>query len=277
MSYLAVPFLTRITGEAINCYRLMRLNSSNQWVFCDAGEMPLAVAESFMASALPLTGRLLRRYPGTVELTASGAIDQFAKVYSAADGKISMTNTGVCVGMALAAASGNGSVIEVLPEVQRVPYVNTAASAAVGASSTAEADFDKTFFIPASELKAGSIVRIRASGLCVGAVTAPQLDIRLYAGTEVLATITNADVVTADQFLIEGEFVVRTLGASGTLVGAFAHILDAAGTAIGVRNKAEATEDTTAGLTIKLSAQFDASNAGNTARLDTLVVEHLVA
>jgi len=50
----------------------------------------------------------------TVRVTASEAIAQYANVYPAADGKVSATDNGPRWGIALEAASGDGSQIEVL-------------------------------------------------------------------------------------------------------------------------------------------------------------------
>ncbi len=52
---------------------------------------------------------------GTMEMTAGGAITSNALVYGAANGKIDDVQNGNPVGTALEAASGSGSIIEVLP------------------------------------------------------------------------------------------------------------------------------------------------------------------
>jgi hypothetical protein len=51
----------------------------------------------------------------SVRMVAAGAITQYADVYRAASGKISATPNGKRLGIALEAASGDGSQIEVLP------------------------------------------------------------------------------------------------------------------------------------------------------------------
>ena len=56
----------------------------------------------------------LVNYGETVRLVAAGAVSQYAEVYPAASGKISATVTGARWGIALEAASGDGSEIEVL-------------------------------------------------------------------------------------------------------------------------------------------------------------------
>jgi len=52
---------------------------------------------------------------GTRKMVAAGAITKHAIVYGAAGGKIDDTANGNPIGIALEAASGDGSIIEVLP------------------------------------------------------------------------------------------------------------------------------------------------------------------
>lgn len=53
--------------------------------------------------------------PGTIPMTAAGAIAQNATVFPAASGKIDDVAVGAPLGIAMEAASGDGSIIEVLP------------------------------------------------------------------------------------------------------------------------------------------------------------------
>ena len=268
--------LTLTTAEAIAQHRLTRFDSSGNLVYCDAGEFPLGPVRVYAASGVPLGIELLSNKAGTIKCMASAAITTArTPVYTAADGKVSGTNTGVLVGTTLDTASGDGSVIEVLPDLRRVPWVNTAAATVVGATSTAEHVCDKSVTIPAAELIAGSILRIRVAGLVVNQDTTPQLDVRLKVGTETIVTSTILAAATNDQTIILCDVVIRTIGSSGTLIGLVAEMSDAAGTGVVVDNKASATEDTTAGLLVSVTAQFDASHASNTWRLDILEVQHL--
>lgn len=61
----------------------------------------------------------LRTAPGTTKMVASEAISSGAAVYTAASGKVSDTaaSTSYYIGTALEAASGDGSIIEVLRSV----------------------------------------------------------------------------------------------------------------------------------------------------------------
>jgi len=58
----------------------------------------------------------LDSHGGSSKMNASGAIAAGAKVYAADDGQIAATGTRL-IGTAIDAASGDGSVIEVLPHV----------------------------------------------------------------------------------------------------------------------------------------------------------------
>lgn len=53
--------------------------------------------------------------PGTIPMTAAGAITQGAYVFPAASGKIDDVAVGSPLGIAMEAATGDGSIIEVLP------------------------------------------------------------------------------------------------------------------------------------------------------------------
>lgn len=57
----------------------------------------------------------LRTYPGTHEMVASKAIAIATTVYGAASGKISDASSGSAIGITKKAASGNGSIVEVIP------------------------------------------------------------------------------------------------------------------------------------------------------------------
>jgi len=57
----------------------------------------------------------LRNSQGTMMMVAAGSITLNAAVYAAASGKISSTVSNVFIGYALSAATGNNSIIEVLP------------------------------------------------------------------------------------------------------------------------------------------------------------------
>lgn len=264
------------TAEAVSKYTLLRLNSSGAWALNLAGERPQAVAQSDDAISKPINPHLLDNKPGTHLMIASAAITAYAEVYPAAAGKISSTPSGPRIGIALTTASGDGSHIEVLVTDhgrRGLLFSNTTQSAAIGASSTAEADFDQTYSVPAGFLKAGDVVRIRAMGEISGINGTPQGDIRVYFGTEVVAQVTVAAGAANDNFYVDGEFILRAVGSAGTIEGGGLEIFDAEGTAPVTFVKDQATEATDVAVVVKVSGQFDASHASNTMVLEHLSVE----
>lgn len=267
---------TLVTGEAINRYRLMRINSSGAWVYCDADEFPTALARNYCANGESLAGYLLAQKEGTIKCMASGAISTaYVPVYTDDDGKVTATAGGVQVGVAIDTASADGSIVEVIPDVKRVPQVNVANDAVKGASSTDEVDCGITYTIPASELRVGSIIRARVHGIVADQAITPQCVVKLYVGTEVIATATVAAAADNDECIILADIVVRVVGASGNVEAFCAHAFGAAGTAVGTRKKAAAAEDLSAGAVLKVTVQFNASHADNQFRLDHFEVEHV--
>ena len=159
-----------------------------------------------------------------------------------------------------------------------VAYTNTAASAAVTATS-AETSFDKKLTIPANTLQVGSLIKIRYQGIATATNSTDTLAVKLYiGGLTGTALISHAatDVANNDVFAGEYELIIRTIGASGTMVGCgtYKSIPAAEGTATYKDDILASTAiDTTAAKDILLSATWSSNNAGNSCRLDLLRVQ----
>ena len=160
----------------------------------------------------------------------------------------------------------------------RTAYTNTAASTALTASST-ETLFDTSYSIPADTLVAGQLIKIKYQGICTATngtdTFAAVLRIGGVAGTA-LYTHTATDVANNNIFLGEYNLIVRTVGASGTMVGfGWGKNVAAAEGTITFRDDflASTTIDTTAAQVIGVTGQFSSTNAGNSARLDFISVE----
>jgi hypothetical protein len=107
------------TGAAVEAKRLVKLSSGdvihNTVTSTDepVGATLFAAGSGERVAVAPLNKE------GTLELTAGGAISQDADVYAAADGKVTALSGSAGdykkIGKALQAASGDGSIIEVLP------------------------------------------------------------------------------------------------------------------------------------------------------------------
>lgn len=157
-------------------------------------------------------------------------------------------------------------------------YTNVAASTALTASST-ETLFSTNYSIPALTLVAGQLIKIKYQGICTATNSTDTFAARLriggLAGT-LLYTHTATDVANNDIFLGEFNLIVRTIGASGTIVGwGFGKNIAAAEGTIAVRDDilASTAIDTTAAQVVGVTGQFSSTNAGNSARLDFLSVE----
>jgi len=127
----------------------------------------------------------------SVRVTAAGAVTQYAEVYAAAGGKISATPSGTRWGIALEAASGDGSVVEVL----RLPGSGEE-NAIVAEEITFTEDGDTTYTgdvnVPAGAVVIDVIIHAVAlwddgtsASLNVGDVADPN---GIYAGVNLKAT-----------------------------------------------------------------------------------------
>lgn len=111
---------TFAAGGSVSKYRLIKFDGDMDVIHNTATDSddPVGVAKN-SAEEGELVAVSLINEPGTLEMEASGAIDADADVYAADDGKIQALPGSAGdyrkVGKALEAASGEGSIIEVLP------------------------------------------------------------------------------------------------------------------------------------------------------------------
>lgn len=164
--------------------------------------------------------------------------------------------------------------------VGRSAYASIAASSAITASST-ETLFDTNYSIPANSLVPGQRIKVKWQGICTATNSTDTFTGRVriggVAGTA-LFTHTAQDVANNDVFLGEYELIIRTIGASGTVVGwGWGKNIAAAEGTITVRDDilASTTIDTTAAQVVGVTGQWSSTNAGNSARLDFFTVDLL--
>lgn len=151
-----------------------------------------------------------------------------------------------------------------------------AAGTALTASSTETAL--GTVTIPARLLQPGSLIQVRYQGIATATNSTDTLAVKLYiGGLTGTALISHAatDVANNDVFSGEYELAIRTVGASGTMVGCgtYKSIPAAEGT-MTIKDDilASTTIDTTADQDITVSGTWSTTNAGNSCRLDFLRV-----
>lgn len=140
--------------------------------------------------------------------------------------------------------------------------------------ATAEAAFASSYTIPASSLTAGDVISFLAVVTTPTTVSTDTLTARVrlggLAGTQIV-TSGAVDVANADVWFVKGQIVIRTVGATGTMVAAGQEILDAPGTATESWVLQSAAVNTTTALDLVVTAEWSTTNA-NVARLDVLNV-----
>jgi hypothetical protein len=165
-------------------------------------------------------------------------------------------------------------------------YTNPAAATAIS-NTTTETAFSTAFSIPANSLKVGSLIKIRYQGIATATNGSDTLAVKLYLATDTTAgaivgtaLISHAatDVSNSDVFTGEYELIVRTVGASGTVVGVgtYKSIPAAEGT-MTVKDDilASTALDTTVSQIVAVSATWSAASSSDSVRLDFLRVEVL--
>lgn len=175
-------------------------------------------------------------------------------------------------------SNGDGTLVKSILLANSELYSNTAAGALTTPVTTAETDYAlPQFTIPANSLQAGDVIHIRAEGIFTTTTSTDTVIIKLYLGATAIVTTTAIDVANNDIFVIDIDIVVRTVGASGTMVVSGSYAVGTPGEATTVVEKmtpwflASTALDTTAAKTVKLSQTWS-GNAGSTAvsRLDVL-------
>lgn len=176
----------------------------------------------------------------------------------------------VAVGDALA-SNGDGTFVKA-PVGGSVPlYESVAASAAVHDSLTATA-FDKSYTIPANTLKVGDVLTIEGQGIATATVSTDTLAVAVKIGTTAIVSIPATDVADNDIFYFRITLIVRTIGASGTIVADAIYNIGVPGTATTRAQKLASTAiDTTATQAITVVATWSTTNA-NSVRLDILTI-----
>lgn len=161
--------------------------------------------------------------------------------------------------------------------IGRLLFLNTAPSAAV-TNTTVETLFSTFATIKAGTLDVGGLINVRFQGIAPLTNTTDTLAIKLYFGGltgTLLVSIAATDVANNDVFLGEYELAIRTIGTSGTMVGAgtFKSIPAAEGT-MTIKDDilASTAVNTTINQVIGVSATWSVANAGNSCRLDFLRV-----
>jgi hypothetical protein len=221
-----------------------------------------------------LAPAVLDNAQGTKKFIANGVIAQYADIYGAAAGKVSATANGNFIGVAMTATTADGDEVVVcrLRNSPSTLLLQTVASSAV-TTTAAETAFDQTATIPANTLKAAKRIKILLQGIATATNSTDTLTVKLKIGTQVIIATAAVDVANNDIFFIEAELIIRTDGATGTLVAAGLQGLGTPGTVTGKPfNLGSTAIDTTVDQLVSATATWSTNNAGNSCRQDMLDV-----
>jgi hypothetical protein len=160
-------------------------------------------------------------------------------------------------------------------------YVNTAASTTI-TNTTSETAFDTSHTIPANSLQPGDTFHVEWKGIAPSTNGTDTLTIRFriggVAGTLVCAG-TATDVANDNIFAGRALITFRTVGAAGTMIAHAEHTEAPAASGTAAMSVVEAINstavDTTAAITLNVTAQWSVANAGNQVRLDTFIVRRM--
>lgn len=117
MPMIEVGKRTFTAGEDLAARTRVKIESGTattppEVVYADAGEPAIGVTEYSVADGELVTIKL-NNHAGTQEVTAAGTLSIGSKLYAAADGKVSATAVGPCIGEAIESANAD-EIIEAL-------------------------------------------------------------------------------------------------------------------------------------------------------------------
>lgn len=172
-------------------------------------------------------------------------------------------------------SGGDGTLI-VGPSNGNLLYDNVAASAAISNGVTTEQFFDKSHSIPAYFLQVGDVLKIRGHVVVSAQASTDTITVKFYIGAVEIVATAAVDAAVGDIIYVECNVIVRTIGATGTIVASGVQGNGVPGTVTAKPFfKASSTLDMTAAAIIRASATWSATSATNTAALQGLVVELL--
>lgn len=121
--------MTFTAGEALASFLRVKLAAKTAYL-AGATDYGIGTVIAGVASGINVAVRL-DSHGGSHKMVAGGGITAGVKVYAAASGKIAATGTKL-IGTALDTATGDGSVIEVLPHVSQQQSSSSSSSSSSG-------------------------------------------------------------------------------------------------------------------------------------------------
>lgn len=170
-------------------------------------------------------------------------------------------------------SNGDGTVVKAASAV----LVNNVADSTTITNVTAETTFSNgTITIPKNTLKVGDSIRIRGLVVFVATNSTDTAQIKVKLGSTSIVDTGAIDNANADVCQFDITLVVRTIGATGTIVGQATYSDGVLGTATTRTAVLASTSiDTTAAITITVTQTTSVANAGNQSVLRMLIAEQV--
>jgi len=266
---------TFTSGEALEAYRRVKLDSSGNVVYADADDVGIGIAEEAVAITTPVAVRM-HGHPGTRKMVCSNAVAAYATVFGTDDGKVDdAAGCGPSLGVALEAGTANLSVIEIMPATEKEGLIH----AAVADSTDVENTTVETAFstgsktIDGAKLKAGDVIEVIARAYVLDNNSTDTLTVKAYLGTEEIVATPAVDAADADIVFIHAWITVRIAGAGGHISasGLVANGVEGTVTAKPFR-KDDAAEDLSGDVAIALKATWSVAHADNEVYLEDFIV-----
>lgn len=155
-------------------------------------------------------------------------------------------------------------------------FSQAAASSAVTATTVAT-KFDQNYTFPVNSLKAGDVLKVTAEVIATATNSTDTLTLELMLGSTVVASTGAIDVANSDTFTFMSDIVIRTSGASGTVVATTAVNTATGNATFKSIILASTAIDTTATQQLAVRATWSSNNVGNSARQDVLNISKITS
>lgn len=264
-------------GEVLDRFRRVKLNASDGKVYMAAAdEDELGITDSVAFNAGDNVSVRLRNTDGTRKVVCHSTCSKGAILYGAASGKVDDVNTGGRGRFkALEACLAADTIIEALPIEPGDLRASSAADSTAVSNTTTETTFDNgSKTIPDAELSDGDVLEIVARANMANTHSTDTFDLKLKAGSTVLAATGALDLATGDQAYIHLFLNVRARGASGKLSASGLAKIGGASAVPTVVRLDETAFDTTSDLALTATGTWSVADSTNSAVLEDFFVIH---
>ncbi len=235
------------------------------------------------AGALFVEG-LTGRYTGQVTIASVAITDIDKDVFASDDATYTLTRgANTLVGKVKRYVSANLAVVEFdttrSAEKSTLLGANITPGAELVDSAGAFVDFVNSITVDGTTLRAGDVLRVKGMVKVPDVDGTDSLDVKLLMGTEEIFStgdLTMTDDAGNDVIKFEVDITINVIGASGKIaaMGSYDTLLNATYDRKTI-DKAEATEDISGDVVLKVQGDWSAEHADNESYLKHFNVEHL--